>query len=46
MSSVHGSGSAKSVYFLGFLDPDTLVRGADPDSDLAPDQDPSIIKQK
>jgi hypothetical protein len=29
-------------YVFGFPDPDLLVRGTDP----APDQDPSIIKQK
>jgi hypothetical protein len=33
-----------SVPFLGLLDPDTLVRGMDPDP--SPDLDPSIIKQK
>ncbi len=32
--------------FLGLLDPDPLVRGLDPDPDLALDPDPSIIKQK
>ncbi len=31
--------------FLGLLDQDPLVRGMDPDLDLAPDPDPSIIKQ-
>jgi hypothetical protein len=30
--------------YLGLLDPDPLVRVMDPD--LAPDPDPSIIKQK
>jgi hypothetical protein len=35
-------------WFLGLQDPDPLVRGTDPDSDLDPDQAPapSIIKQK
>jgi hypothetical protein len=32
--------------FLDLQDPDPLVRGTDPDSDLDPDQAPSIIKQK
>jgi hypothetical protein len=34
--------------FLGLQDPDQLVRGTYPDSDLDPDQVPvpSIIKQK
>jgi hypothetical protein len=34
--------------FLGLLDPDPdpSVRGMDPDSDPAPDLDPSITKQK
>jgi hypothetical protein len=36
--------------FLGLLDPepdpDPLVRGVDPDQDLASDLDPSNIKQK
>jgi hypothetical protein len=34
--------------FLGHLDsdPDILVRGLDPDPDLVPDPDPSIIEQK
>ncbi len=31
-------------HFLGFPDPDPLVRGMDPDPDSAPD--PSIIMQK
>jgi hypothetical protein len=34
--------------FLAIPDPDSLVRGLDPDPDpaLDPDPDPSIIKQK
>ncbi len=31
--------------FLGFPDPDQLVRGMDPDPALDPDPDPSVIKQ-
>jgi hypothetical protein len=31
--------------FLGLLDPDPLVRGMDPDSDPAPDPDPSTYHQ-
>jgi hypothetical protein len=31
--------------YLVLLDPDILVRGMDPDSDLVLDPDPSIIKQ-
>ncbi len=32
--------------FLGLPDPDPLIRGMDPDPDLALDPDPSIIMQK
>jgi hypothetical protein len=32
--------------FLGLPDPDPLVRGMDPDPDLDPALDPSIIVQK
>jgi hypothetical protein len=32
--------------FLGFQDPDPLVRGIDPDPYPALDPDPSIIMQK
>jgi hypothetical protein len=32
--------------FLGFPDPDPLVRGIDPDPDPALDPDPSISMQK
>ncbi len=32
--------------FLGLPDPDTLVRGMDPDPDPVSDPDPSITKQK
>jgi hypothetical protein len=49
------SGPKKAVFririhrihmFLGLPDPDTLVRGMDPDPALDPDLDPSIIMQK
>jgi hypothetical protein len=31
--------------FLGFLDPDPLVRGMDPDPALDPDPDPSVMEK-
>jgi hypothetical protein len=36
----------RSHMFLGLPDPDSLVRGMDPDPALDPDPDPSIIMQK
>ncbi len=42
-----GTGSRIRIHmFLGFPDPDRLVRGIDPDSALDPDLDHSIIMPK